>query len=143
MGLAGVSTGTTVVSIFTAHSLRDSTAFPQTLSNIRDRSDPSTDLWQRAAPPLVALLHEAAGCVSGAAGLSITLVFIIPSLTGALPHGRELLLPWQTGTAGSLTGLLRHVALVAFGAAVLQIRAAHSLEEQEAHQLQHDEPDPV
>lgn len=76
------------------------------------------------------LFHEAAGRVSGTAGLGIAHV---PSWIGNSPaelllQGRDLLQPGHTEATGFVTGPLGHIALVAFGAAVLVIVAAHSLE---------------
>ena len=92
-----------------------------------------TYLRQRAAAPFLCPVHEAAGCVLGAAGLGITHVlgrlrWTGNSLTKLLLQGRDLLQPGQAETTGLLAGLFSHVTLVAFWTAVLVIVTAHSLE---------------
>ena len=80
------------------------------------------------------LFHEAAGCVSGAAGLRVAHVLVGSGSTGkgraelVLP-GRYLLQPRQAQVAGLVAGLRGHVALVASGAAVLMIVTAHGLKD--------------
>lgn len=90
-------------------------------------------LRQGAAAPLVALVHEAAGCVLGAAGSVVAHVLGRPSWSGNGPtglrlQGRDLLQPGQAESSGLVTWLCSHVTFVAFGAAVLTIGAAHSLD---------------
>lgn len=109
VGLTAVPAGAAVVSIFTADGLR-----------------------QRAAAPFVVVFHEAAGRVFGTAGLGIAhvlgrLSWIRKGLAGLLPQGWYLPQPGQAEATGLITGLLGHIAFVAFGAAVLMIVAAHSL----------------
>lgn len=109
MRLAGVSTGAAVVSIFTADGI-----------------------WQRAASPFVCLVHEAAGRISGAAGLGVTLVpgrlsWTRNSQTGLVLQGRYLLQPRKAQVTWFVTSLLGHIALIAFRAAVLVIATANSL----------------
>lgn len=106
MRLTGVSSRAAVVSIFTADGV-----------------------WQRAASPSVRLVHEAAGGISGAAGPGVAHVPDGPSRTGngLGLQGRDLLHPGPARLAGSVAGLLGHVAFVAFRAAVLVIVAAHGL----------------
>lgn len=106
VGLTGVSAGAAVVSIFAADSVR-----------------------QRAAAPFVFLFHEAAGRVSGTAGLGVAhvLSWTGNSLAEHLLQGWDLLQPGHTEATGFVTSALCHIALVAFRAAVLVIVAAHSL----------------
>lgn len=79
------------------------------------------------------VLHEAAGRVLGAAGLGVAHVLGRPSwtansLSGNLLQGWYLLEPGEAAFTELVTSLLSHVTLVAFGAAVLMIVTAHSLE---------------
>lgn len=79
------------------------------------------------------IFHEAAGRVPGTAGLGVTQVlgwlsWIGNWLAGLLLQGRYLPQPGQAEATGLVTGLLGHIAFVAFGAAVLMVVAAHSLE---------------
>lgn len=130
MRLTGVTAGAAVVSILTADRLRNSDRV-NAISSVSVRAvSISAYLRQRAAAPFVALVHEAAGRVSGAACLAVAHV---PGRTGNSPaglllQGRDLLQPGEAEAAGLVTRLLGHVTFVAFGAAVLVIAAAHSLE---------------
>lgn len=83
------------------------------------------------------LFHEAAGRVSGTAGLGVAhvLSWMGNSLAELLLQGWDLLQPGHTEATGFVTGALCHIALVAFGAAVLVIVAAHSLERVLHHRL--------
>lgn len=79
------------------------------------------------------LVHEAARCVFGAAGLGVTHVLGQPTWTGNnligfILQGWYLLQPGQAQVSRLVTSLLSHITLVAFGAAVVMIVAAHSLE---------------
>lgn len=92
-----------------------------------------SNLGEGAAAPFVGLLHEAAGGVSGTAGLVVTHVLGRPRPTrkpwsGGPLQGRYLLQPRHTQLTRHLTRLLSHVALEASGTAVLIIITAHSLE---------------
>lgn len=95
-----------------------------------------TYIWQRAAAPFLALLHEAAGRVPGAAGVAVThdlgwLSWTENSWTGLPLQGRDLLQPGKAEAPGPVTGLPRHVAFVPLWAAVLVVVTAHSLENQD------------
>lgn len=85
------------------------------------------------------LFHEAAGRVSGTAGLGVAhvLSWMGNSLAKLLLQGWDLLQPGHTEATGFVTGALCHIALVAFGAAVLVIVAAHSLERNKERVLHH------
>lgn len=118
MRLAGVSGGAAVVPIITTHRL-----------------------GQRAAAPPVALVHEAAGGVPGAAGVGVAHVpvparqngtgpvglVLLPLLLMQLQQRRDLAQPRQPHASGLVAGLLGQVAQVACGAAVLVVVAAHGL----------------
>lgn len=111
--VTGVSTGAAVVSICTADGIR-----------------------QRAAAPPLRPSHEAAGCVSGAAGPSVTHVPV--SAHQCLPRplqGWDLLQPRRSGAVGLVAGLLGHVALVPVGAAVLVVVTADGLRQRAAGPL--------
>lgn len=98
-----------------------------------------TYLGQRAAAPLVCVVHEAAGGVLGAAGLGVAHVPVGQNQAraghgpgpgrgrGLRLQGRDLLQPGEAQVLRLVAGLLGHVALVAFGAAVLVVAAAHGL----------------
>lgn len=94
-----------------------------------------TDVGQRAAAPSAALLHEAAGGVSGAARVAVARVPVRASQTGngLLQLGRDFLerrelpQPGEAGQAGTVARLLGHVAHVALWTAVLAIAAANGL----------------
>lgn len=88
---------------------------------------------QRAAAPLVRLLHEAAGRVLRAAGFVVAHVLGVScwtrnGLAELRLQGRDLLPPRQADAARLVTRLLGHVAGVAFRAAVLMIFTANSLQ---------------
>lgn len=94
-----------------------------------------TDVGQRAAAPSAALLHEAAGGVSGAARVAVARVPVRTSQMGKglLQLGRDFLerrelpQPGEAGQAGTVARLLGHVAHVALWTAVLAIAAANGL----------------
>lgn len=97
-----------------------------------------TYVRQRAAAPFLALAHEAAGRVFGAAGLGVTHVPDRPSWTGnrsgtgLLLQGRDLLQPGQPeASVGFITRLFSHVTFITFRAAVLMIATAHGLKEED------------
>lgn len=94
-----------------------------------------TDVRQRTAAPSAALLHEAAGRVSGAACFALAHGPVRTSRvgTGLLCLGRDFLerrefpQPREAGCPRTVAGLLGHVAHVALWAAVLTITAANGL----------------
>lgn len=101
---------------------------------------------QRAAAPLLGLFHEAAGCILGAAGIGVThfpgkLSWKWYSPRGLPLQGRYFQQPGQSQTTGFITRLLSHVTLVAFGAAVLLVTAAHGLQRRDFIQEQSSVPD--
>lgn len=85
------------------------------------------------------LFHEAAGRVSGTAGLGVAHVLSRMGNSPAelLLQGWDLLQPGHTEATRFVTGALCHIALVAFGAAVLVIVAADSLERNKERVLHH------
>lgn len=133
-----VTAGAAVVPVVTTDRLRNSKRNAKKQTNMW--SSPlvcetgwTTYVWQRAAAPFLGLFHEAAGRISGAAGLAVAHVLGRPSWTGnsqngLLLQGRDLLQPGQAEATGPLTSLFSHVTFVAFWAAVLMIATAHSLE---------------
>lgn len=94
-----------------------------------------TDARQRTAAPSAALLHEAAGRVSGAARFAVARRPVGASRAGngLLRLGRDFLerrelpQPGEAGLAGTVARLLGHVAHVALWTAVLAIAAANGL----------------
>ena len=135
MRLTAVTAGAAVVSVITAHSLKNGTGNLKHSHRLFQRASVLiiTYLRQRAAAPFLCPVHEAAGRVLGAAGLGVTHVLGRPRWTGnsvtkLLLQGRDLLQPGQAETTGLLAGLFSHVTLVAFRTAVLAIVTAHSLE---------------
>lgn len=92
-----------------------------------------TDVRQRTAAPSVALLHEAAGRVSGAACCAVASGPVRTSQAGNGLLGRDVLerrklpQPGEAGCTGTIACLLGHVAQVALWTAVLTITAANGL----------------
>lgn len=95
-----------------------------------------SNLWQRTAAPLPEIAHKTAGVVSWTAGVSVTHVsvhricqfwsIIIRRLGNA--QRRLLPEPGHAGKAGTYTGFLSQVTLVALRTAVLLIGTAHGLQ---------------
>lgn len=97
-------------------------------------SDPRTTyIWQRAAAPFVALLHEATGRIPRAARVAVTHFLGWSSCSGyklirLLQQGRHLLDPRQAEAPRPVAGLRSHITFVVFRTAVLVITTANSLE---------------